>query len=352
MYFTPHLFHLDNTGQKQSLHTPQIWGQDVYILPRSKCSFRRVTLSSRKKNARDAVQLRLKKEAISANSKFRLVLDHSGRKAGAWECQTPPASVHKGRVLPESLAREPLNNGARAVQCLEGIEGQVWQDGNLNASRWWPDVPSQVQWTAFMRAAQVELETQDITRPEISNIPFRSNLPLLEFEQDRLAEIFSPLHLAVVSALVLGGIGAFLSGEYLRNISALQMTLKDKTELSATAEQILSQRRRALGNMAHAQQHHALGHQGALVLMLKDMADVLEENELQIERLRLRDQQLELNLTGDIDISVPDMVSRLEATSSLHNANIALERQQLITIRAQMTPPRVFSPKSTSENGP
>lgn len=43
-----------------------------------------------------------------------------------------------------------------ARQLLElqnGIEGRIWKDGRLAASRWWPAMPALVEWQTFLRSA-------------------------------------------------------------------------------------------------------------------------------------------------------------------------------------------------------
>ena len=45
-------------------------------------------------------------------------------------------------LWPETFLREPPSqDGLRVLQCLEGVEAQLWHRASLQASRWWPQRP-------------------------------------------------------------------------------------------------------------------------------------------------------------------------------------------------------------------
>jgi len=64
------------------------------------------------------------------------------------------APVKSATWLPESLAREPGGDGVRLVQGLDGVEGQAWKAGVLQASRWWSVLPDLHEWQQFLRQSQ------------------------------------------------------------------------------------------------------------------------------------------------------------------------------------------------------
>lgn len=58
------------------------------------------------------------------------------------------------RVLPETLLFPPPDHdGARLLRCAEGVAGEVWQGGALQATRWWLQLPDAAEWTLFLRSA-------------------------------------------------------------------------------------------------------------------------------------------------------------------------------------------------------
>lgn len=59
------------------------------------------------------------------------------------------------RIIPESLLHPPLSSGLRLLACLDGVEGEFWQEQRLVHSRWWPEQPSPVDWLNFQRDAGI-----------------------------------------------------------------------------------------------------------------------------------------------------------------------------------------------------
>jgi hypothetical protein len=59
-------------------------------------------------------------------------------------------------LVPESVLRAPGDEGVRLLRCVEGVEGQVWRDGWLRASRWWPEAPGPAEWQLFLHASASE----------------------------------------------------------------------------------------------------------------------------------------------------------------------------------------------------
>ena len=58
------------------------------------------------------------------------------------------------RMLPESLFRDaPQVSGEQLVQLDEGLEGRVWREHVLVASRWWSAAPDLHDWNEFRRGA-------------------------------------------------------------------------------------------------------------------------------------------------------------------------------------------------------
>jgi len=81
-------------------------------------------------------------------------------------------SERRAVVYPEAFVRSPMQNGARLVPAIEGFEAQVWQEGFLAFSRWWPHQPSQLEWTLFLRSAGVSSDHQRSAAPEPATADF------------------------------------------------------------------------------------------------------------------------------------------------------------------------------------
>jgi hypothetical protein len=78
------------------------------------------------------------------------------------------------KVLPETLLRPTLEEGAQVVACLEGVEGQVWRQHHLIASRWWSQLPSIAEWQIFLRANHLSPDTvlPDVINSELKPQPW------------------------------------------------------------------------------------------------------------------------------------------------------------------------------------
>jgi hypothetical protein len=69
-------------------------------------------------------------------------------------------AVRPRRVWPETLLLPRQPDGPALRRCSLGVEGQVWRDGQLRASRWWPQVPDTAAWRNFQRSAGVPADAQ------------------------------------------------------------------------------------------------------------------------------------------------------------------------------------------------
>jgi hypothetical protein len=73
----------------------------------------------------------------------------------AFEQRLMDANVRRvTRVVPETLLFKPAaGDGARLLQCRDGAAAEYWRDGVLQATRWWPHVPDDAEWSLFLRGA-------------------------------------------------------------------------------------------------------------------------------------------------------------------------------------------------------
>ncbi len=85
--------------------------------------------------------------AVQGNVGLGLAWDSTAVAAllGSGQRLSPPA------MLPEVLLQEPMREGLRLQQGLEGVEAQQWHSSMLVASRWWPAVPDAQDWADFRR---------------------------------------------------------------------------------------------------------------------------------------------------------------------------------------------------------
>ncbi len=333
MLFSPRLIALSN-GTARSLDGASAKGQRLLVIPRAQCSFRSIMLKGKGRSALQAAYLRAGKEALPRENKIRIVKNRHGSNAGVW-CYVAP-SDYTGRTLPESLAREGCKEGVRLVQCLDGVEGQVWNEGFLSASRWWPKEPGQRQWQAFMRVAFLGEGDELPPQPAVITVPFRRNLPVLAFDRDRLAHLASPMNVVVGGALVFAVINFYQGAQYARH-TVRTAQLDDKiAALSQSSALILSDRRKALANMAAARQFDVLGDKNGIMYGLDGLAHVVAQYDVVIRSANLQSGNLEILLFGQPDISGPSLVASLESIAVLSDVSVTLNARNVLVIRAKL----------------
>ncbi|HFB55298.1 MAG TPA: hypothetical protein ENJ46_05185 [Hellea balneolensis] len=343
MLFTPRLISLDQEGHVWMLTSvggethrerkPIPFGQKILIIPRSQCSFRRADLKEGGRAAVQAARLRAQKDALPGENKLRIVKDDDGKKIGIWGYASPEGF---SRTLPESLAYEPAEAGERLVICMEGVEGQVWRDGVLRASRWWPQTPTQRQWQTFMRVAHPGDVTELPVMPAPISVPLRTQFPLLDVDRDQLISFFSPVKLFVASMTIAGFFAAFMGAQYIRYQIDLKATQARIANVSQEASLVLSQRRRARAQIRAARHVDALGAEGRILKGLDGVANALKGQDVFISFIQLRDGVFEVRVKGSPEISGPALVEKLENHPALQDVNVTLGRSNTLIIKAKL----------------
>jgi len=138
-------------------------GRRYWVVSRSLCGFRLFRLANVGRNElRDAAALKAREWAPYAETGYHLHLTGEAARIWVWDAARvrdamQATGVRPGRisVLPETALQARREDGLHLVECLEGVEGQFWAEGELKASRWWAEPPSPEQWLEFVRATGV-----------------------------------------------------------------------------------------------------------------------------------------------------------------------------------------------------
>jgi len=347
MLFTPHLFVFRKDGTRQSLSASSLGRQHLCLVPREKCSFRRIKIAGKHKKALQAAEFRVRQQSDSNENQFIIVPDASGARAGVWGFET--REQHKGRYIPESLALTSFDSGVRLITLMQGFEGQIWDEGRLVGSRWWAQKPDPKKWAAFLHSVQGESEIDFQSMPEAQTLPYRTDFPRFKINKARLADIFAPVKLGGIIALGLGCWFLFISGQYFKYQLAMKRTTNDIESLSSFTAQISSERRRAIANRRQAEKYNVIGHSGAFLLGLGDLTSVLDGKGLLIERMTMNSNELEIRLRSSDNIDIPVLVTQLEAKRSLSNVNIGIGVGGVVVLTADLIAPFDYSvvPAST-----
>ena len=133
-------------------------GGQQKVVPRAECQYRRLDLTAMPARQRSAAaRLAVSRHEPSPDAVTHLAW--SGGIVHLWIWATPTPEVARGeqRWLPETLlAAPPAVDGPRLLALSAGVEGQVWQSGQLLTSQWWPQPPEPEAWQRFLRAAGMD----------------------------------------------------------------------------------------------------------------------------------------------------------------------------------------------------
>lgn len=126
------------------------------IIPRAQCIYRRLSFSQVPAERRaDALILAAGRAAPEAGSgwsvRWQDEVAHLWIFPPAVQKSLDPAAIP---VAESALIPPPGESEAeRLLGLREGVEGQVWRAGRLQASRWWPVPPGNAEWQRFLRSA-------------------------------------------------------------------------------------------------------------------------------------------------------------------------------------------------------
>lgn len=185
------------------------FGGREWVIPRAQCQYRRLDMTAipvrqRGAAARLALAAQLPSPAALTCVAWKQGIGH------AWIWLDPPDGFGvsgQAWVAESLLAPLPSADGVRLLAMAAGVEGQVWRNGQLMVSQWWPAIPDDVAQGRFLRAAGFD---DDMPFPEVETFQWqretwaeqpRSWLPGTVDAQERLAWVGA----AAVVALIAGG---------------------------------------------------------------------------------------------------------------------------------------------------
>lgn len=134
-------------------------GKTEWVISRALCRFGRFDLANIPKSQRHrAIHLQIRQWSSFSSTGFCVVLGNDVASIWTWDKDKVDQAVNTAKlnsqrtpIIPESLLHHPEVNAHRLVECMDGVEGQIWQDGQLTHARWWPVAPDLVSWNAFLR---------------------------------------------------------------------------------------------------------------------------------------------------------------------------------------------------------
>ena len=313
-------------------------------MSRALCSFSRVRLTDKNAKACAAAKLSVAFRQGYDDPQTRLVKDPKDPlRAGVWSWDGAfeldrGAVANTVRVIPESLARKPFDEGARLVRCIDGFEGQVWREGALTSSRWWPEQPTARDWQNFMRAAQAPIEIDRTAAPAPVDAPFRSDLPTIDFEPANLQLTFAPFRIAATAACIFVLVGTFEIGQFATHSAAAAASrahIKSTLDKNSAA---IEARRNSLTVLGEIESLADVGATKPVALAFIAVATEFPADTTRIANFRVSNQELNsrIQLKENAEVDIPDLVARLEKNKILRDVFVERRNERTLGLKASL----------------
>ncbi|MGE5093852.1 MAG: hypothetical protein ACM3SO_01855 [Betaproteobacteria bacterium] len=230
------------------------------------------------------------------------------------------------RVLPETVLQPPLEDGLALRSCLDGFEGQLWQGGDLAASRWWPRMPQPAEWLAFQRDAGVPHERQAAAVPEPGTTPWLDRPWAASESIDRVSRTQAR---GESLAIILTGAALALAttwfGTSLVKLHQVKIERQARlAELEQKAAPVREARMRALEASSRATALQSLTTYADQLSLMAAISERLPQNGTTMQAWDFRDGKLKVTLAAPSAIESSVYVKSLEASGAFQNVQASL----------------------------
>lgn len=224
------------------------------------------------------------------------------------------------RIIPESLLHPPLNAGLRLVECLDGVEGQIWVAQRPIHSRWWVETPSSSDWVNFQRDAGIA--------PDLNvGIPVAQSLMWLKQPWAKSADLRKgdgqvwPYEAWCVrgAALVLMALTVWQSTELIKTRQAAGQLRTRLAEVAQSAQPVLEARRKALDGLARIETLQAINPYPTQLGMLAEVATKLPKNDTYLTEWDYQNGKLKITIVTPNKLSNSFLVKQLQDSGWFRN---------------------------------
>ena len=245
-----------------------------------------------------------------------------GALAIAWDAAAARAALDTAeldakdvRLVPEVLLREPIDDGVRLIDGIDGVEAQRWQQRVLVASRWWPEAPSASEWRNFLHAAKATPEVAADAVPAVQRPMWRGTAWARPRGLDTLGGAFArweSLAAMSVAACLVAATAALAHRWFLveRNFDQLQL---EKRALDAALGPTLAARDRALQQLVQVQALSTKLVALQPLEVMQHLADVLPKKGVLLKELELNGSKLRLGLGVDDTVARSALIRDLQS---------------------------------------
>lgn len=296
-------------------------GVAQWVLARPLCRYRKFDISQvPKKNRFQALQLELGQWTPFAESSYYIGWRGDQALVWCWDRSKTEQAIRSQRlnpkriqVLPETLLRSPTQDGVRLMHCFEGFEGQVWQQGALAHSRWWPLMPSAEDWLMFQRDASIVPEAQQHQPPAAQLSQFNAR-PWLTTAGDH-ADINQNESRVIAFGILLLMLPTLWYGTNLYKIHQAKVHYENTlAQLKPQADPIMLARNQALDYLVRIRSLQAFAQYPEQLVLMSNVAEVLRNDELHLKDWNFQSGKLKITLASSNEIASTALIGRLQLT--------------------------------------
>ena len=278
------------------------------------------------KNRTQALSLELTQWTPFAKSAYYIGWYDQRALVWGWDANKVDAAImaqglkpQRVRILPETLLQTPHTEGLCISRCHQGFEGQLWRQGQLDRSRWWPQLPSADEWLMFQRDAAIAPSEQQHQTPAPRVQQFQASPWLSQAgSSDDKSLHGERLGMAAGALALLAATLWYGTAWYKAEVST--SALKDQLPLVQSQVEPLTQARsQALDYLARANVLRALAPYPAQLTLMAKVAQALPKDKSFVKEWDFKPGQLKITVTSATDISTTTLISQLQQISVLRD---------------------------------
>lgn len=236
-----------------------------------------------------------------------------------------PALWQQAQVLPETALQTPAVDGVRLCQCMDGVEAQIWQHGELRASRWWPQLPELTEYIGFCREASY-FPAQMQTMPELQTVGEQIQPWLPVVDGDRIGRgnpVWEQLgYASLFLALALPYGWYSLRQQQFEN--GIQAAKAEMQSLNGQANQLVQARESALKAVAEIEARQRQNPYPSQIELMSAVAAALPSD------ATIREWEFQENKLRIVVAAGQEQPSRADVTKALTGSGLFAEVQNLL----------------------
>lgn len=308
-------------------------GKKIWLLSRALVTHKYIVFPEEVKGSKRFKLVTLQARTHSPYAQMRSYMHwtQKGVSVWMWDHKAVQRKIKRAELnereftfVPETVFVSPLENGTRLVECHEGVDGQIWKDGQIIASRWWPESPPASEWAIFLRGAGPEAQVFDQALPQLTPL---ENVKTESWAHTRpiaggfsLETLYSNDALAVLALILLLPMGYYM-GQIFHAWSSISGMQREIEAMGTDTEKVELEKKAAENNLKKVNTIIALNPYLHPLTVLKKVIGSLAEKSVVLSEFKVTGDLVTLLLQGDEELDATAIVTMLDKVPEFENVN-------------------------------